>query len=92
MALNIKGPEANRLARELAAETGESIRVATRLALAERLERTRARDHRPVSRDELQALIDRGRQRETLDQRPVDELLGYDSHGLPSCQRERHRV
>jgi len=43
MALNIKDPETDRLARELAAATGESITVAARRAIEERLERVRAR-------------------------------------------------
>ena len=39
MALNIKDPDTDRLARELAAATGESITVATRQAIEERLAR-----------------------------------------------------
>ena len=37
MALNIKDSDTDRLARELAAVTGESITVATRQAIEERL-------------------------------------------------------
>jgi hypothetical protein len=33
---------------------------------------------------DLQRYIDRGRRRATVDDRPVDEILGYDEHGLPS--------
>ena len=47
MALNIKDPEADRLARALAAATGESITVAARAAFAERLARVQARDTAP---------------------------------------------
>lgn len=43
MALNIKDPAASRLARELAAMTGESITEASRRAIEERLSRVRAR-------------------------------------------------
>ena len=39
MALSIKDPETDRLARELAKTTGESITEAIRAALRERLER-----------------------------------------------------
>lgn len=39
MALNIKNDETERLAREVAARTGESLTEAVRVALAERLER-----------------------------------------------------
>ena len=43
MALSIKDPETDRLARELAKATGESITEAIRAALRERLERERPR-------------------------------------------------
>jgi antitoxin VapB len=39
MAMNIKNPETERLARELAKRTGESLTVAVTIALKERLER-----------------------------------------------------
>lgn len=39
MSLNIKNPETNRLARELARRTGESVTQAVTVALQERLER-----------------------------------------------------
>jgi antitoxin VapB len=41
MSLNIKNPEAHRLAAELAAVTGESLTAAVTAALRERLERVR---------------------------------------------------
>lgn len=84
MALNIKDPETDRLARELAAATGESITVAARRAIEERLARVRARSGREPVVEELRALISRGRSRAVLDDRPGDEVLGYDEHGLPS--------
>ena len=43
MALSIKHPEADQLARELARETGETLTEAVLLALRERLERERGR-------------------------------------------------
>lgn len=39
MAMNIKNPETERLARKLAKRTGESLTVAITVALKERLER-----------------------------------------------------
>ena len=84
MALNIKDPETDRLARELAQATGESITVAAKVAIVERLERVRARLAAQANADDLQGIIARGRQRMTLDQRPADEILGYDDQGLPS--------
>ncbi|GMM97328.1 type II toxin-antitoxin system VapB family antitoxin [Microbacterium luteum] len=84
MALNIKDPEADRLARALAAATGESITVAARAAFAERLARVQARDTAPEVLAELESIIARARERETLDDRTTDEILGYDEAGLPT--------
>lgn len=84
MALNIKDGETDRLARELARETGETITVAARVAIQERLARVRHRhQHRPDT-EELQQIIERGRARRILDDRAPDQILGYDQHGLPS--------
>jgi antitoxin VapB len=60
MALNIKDPETDRLVRELAAATGESITVATRRAVEDRLERV---GRRPTPSSGLAAIITRGRAR-----------------------------
>ncbi len=43
MALSIKSDEADRLARELTAETGETLTEAVEIALRERLDREHAR-------------------------------------------------
>jgi antitoxin VapB len=83
MALNIKDAETDRLARELASEAGESITVATRRAIEERLARVRARKNAGVAGDGLDEFIRRGRERAVLDTRGIDEILGYDEHGLP---------
>lgn len=42
MALSLKDPEADRLAREVAARTGETLTTAVVVALKERLARPRA--------------------------------------------------
>lgn len=83
MARNIKDAETDRLARELAASTGESITAAIRTALDERLRRIRSRSGAHADGDELRELIRRGRARPVLDERPDDALLGYDESGLP---------
>lgn len=82
-ALNIKDAETDRLARELAAETGESITIAARRALQERLDRVRRRRTAVSVADDLEAIIGRGRGRDVIDGRDADEILGYDVHGLP---------
>ena len=84
MALNIKDPATDALARELAAVTGESITEAIRVAMSERLARLRRRSAATERRPSLQRFIDRGRARQTLDPRSADEILSYDDAGLPS--------
>lgn len=83
MARNIKDPDTDRLARELAAATGESITVAARVAIEERLARVRHQRRGPAERDRLTEIIQRGRTRAEIDQRSEAEILGYDSDGLP---------
>lgn len=83
MALNIKDPQTDALARELARVTGESITVAIRVAMEQRLARERRRISVATRRGALQTYIDRGRARPILDHRSADEILGYDADGLP---------
>jgi antitoxin VapB len=83
VALNIKDPETDRLARELAAATGESITVAARRAIEERLERVRARASVSANASDLYDILARARSRPLLDDRSDDEILGYDEFGLP---------
>lgn len=84
MALNIKDAETDRLARELAAATGESITVAARRALEERLQRVRARAAVQPTQRQLDELVRRGRARRLKDTRTAEEIVGYDDHGLPT--------
>ncbi len=84
MALSIKDPEADRLVRELAAVTGESITDAARKAFAERLQRVNAqRDDSGARRARLQEIVDRARQQPLLDERSPEDVIAYDEHGLP---------
>jgi antitoxin VapB len=84
VALNIKDPETDRLARELAQLTGESITGALRRAIQMRLDRERARQQTGATRHVLAELIQRGRARTTTDARSAEEILGYDAAGLPT--------
>lgn len=84
MALSIKDPEADRLVRELAAATGESITEAARRAFAERLQRVRASSVAEPDRARVREIIERARARPVADIRTDDEILGYDAQGLPS--------
>lgn len=84
MALSIKDPHTDRLARELAEATGENLTTAIATALSERLERVRGlRDSQDLAA-ELTAIALRCAALPVLDDRPADEILGYDEHGLPT--------
>lgn len=81
MSLNIKDPEAHRLAKAVAKETGETMTRAVTQALRERLERLQKRKGKATF-EELMAIADSCA---ALVKRPYldhAELL-YDEHGLP---------
>jgi antitoxin VapB len=84
MALNIKDPKTDRLVRELAATTGESITTAVAVAVRERLERIRGMAPIEVREQELTRIALRAASRPVLDDRSPDEILGYDENGLPT--------
>jgi antitoxin VapB len=81
MALSIKNDEADRLARELAEATGESLTDAVIEALRERLDRARRRND--VGR-RLRRLAAEVAGYPVLDGRLADEIVGYDERGLPT--------
>jgi antitoxin VapB len=83
MALNIRNPEAEKLAEALANLTGETKTEAVTQALRERL--ARLRRERPQRRlaDELDDIALHCSRLPVLDARTSDEILGYGEHGLP---------
>jgi antitoxin VapB len=83
MALNIKNPEADRLAHELAQVTGESLTETVIRALRERLSRVVGRRSRRGLRDDIARIQARVATLPRLDPRSDEELLGYDASGLP---------
>lgn len=83
MALNIKDPSTDRLARELAAAPGESITIAIRVAIEERLAHIRQRRRDPGERARLTQIVERGRARATVDARSEAAILGYGADGTP---------
>lgn len=83
MALSIKHPEADRLARELAARTGETLTEAVIEALRERLIREKGRARGPRLSEQMAAIGRRCAALPVLDRRTPDEILGYNEHGLP---------
>ena len=84
MALSIKDPEADRLAREISRRTGESITQAVTNALRERLKRVSKRPTGVSLADELDAIALECAALPELDTRTADEIIGYDENGLPS--------
>lgn len=84
MALSIKNEEADKLARELAQLTGESLTEAVLQALRERLEREQGRKHGPDLFEEVRRIQERVARLPVQDERPADEIMGYDEQGLPS--------
>lgn len=82
MALSIKSDKADRLARELAAETGETLTEAVETALQERLDREHAK-HAASMRARLKRLAADVAGLPAADQRTPEEIIGYDSTGLP---------
>jgi antitoxin VapB len=83
MALSIKDPETERLARNLAQLTGESITAATKRAIEERLRRVGGRSRRAALLEEMAEIRRRWSEMPVLDDRTPEEILGYDEHGLP---------
>jgi antitoxin VapB len=83
MALSIKDSETERLARQVAKETEESLTEAIRRSLKERLQRLRRRSHVRLTREKLNDIFRRIDGMPNLDSRTDDEILGYDEHGLP---------
>lgn len=83
MALSIRNPKAEKLARELAAESGENITQAITHALEERLERIRGRSTATDLAEEILKISKRCRAISDKDQRSPDEILGYDPAGVP---------
>lgn len=97
MALKIESAEADRLARELAERTGESVEQAVVHALRRALvEEMRERIERDVKREwtkfdtgdprvteAIREIQERVAKLPVIDDRPADELLGYDDWGLP---------
>lgn len=82
MAINIKDPETDRLARAVAAATGLSLTEAIREALRDRLERESHRARRGIG-VEVRRIQERLARLPVLDPGLSDEIIGYDADGLP---------
>ena len=83
MALGLKDHETDRLAREVASLTGETLTDAVRKSLAERLERERLRRGATTRlADRLEQLGRECAALPDLDPRSPEEIVGYDDTGM----------
>ncbi len=83
MALSIKDPETERLAKNLAQLTGETITTATKRAIEERLRRVGGQSRKAAVLEDMAAIRRRWSEMPVVDDRTPDEILGYDEHGMP---------
>jgi antitoxin VapB len=84
MALNIKNPETERLARELARRRGQGITEAVTDVLRREVERERKKPRRDDIKERLRRIDDivrRFNELPVLDDRSPDEIIGYNEHG-----------
>jgi antitoxin VapB len=83
MALNIKNPEADELARQLAERTHQSITDVVVSALRDSLAREMARNQPRSLGDELREIGRRCAALPDQDPRGPEEILGFDEIGVP---------
>ena len=84
MALSIKSDEADRLARRLAATTGESLTEAVEHAVEEKLQRLGPKNKMGrIDRKKVADLLAYFDSLPVDDPRSADEIIGYDERGLP---------
>jgi antitoxin VapB len=81
MSLNVKDPEAHRLAQAIAQATGETMTRVVKEALRERYERIQKRDPETLAAD-LRAIAKRAAAHVKRPYLDHADLL-YDEHGLP---------
>jgi antitoxin VapB len=83
MAISIKNAVAEKLAREVADKSGESITKAIIHSLEERLERLQGRRQASGIEEDILRISKRCSTLPELDGRSPEEILGYDERGLP---------
>jgi antitoxin VapB len=84
MALNIRNAETEKLAKAIAAMTGETKTEAVTKALRERLENLKRRRSRKRLADELDEIAGHCASLPVLDNRSDDDIIGYDEKGMPA--------
>ncbi|MGH7743747.1 MAG: type II toxin-antitoxin system VapB family antitoxin [Candidatus Dormibacteria bacterium] len=83
MTLIIRDGETERLARQVAKEAGESLTEAIENSLKERLQRLQQRRRRRIMTEKLDDTLRRVDNLPNLDTRYEDEIVGYDTQGIP---------
>lgn len=85
MSLNLKNPETERLAKELARKTGENLTVAVTIALRERLERQKKAEKGGDRMKWLEQLVERTapRMKDLPPSTEIGDLLYDKETGLP---------
>jgi len=83
MPLSIKNEATERLVREVARETGESLTEAIQKSLEERLQRLKAPRRERLLHSQIHDILRRVDALPLLDSRPEEEILGYDRQGMP---------
>jgi antitoxin VapB len=84
MALNIKNPETERLARELARRRKQTITEAVTEVLRKEVEHERKKPRREDKEEfqrRIQDIVDHFNRLPVLDDRTDDAILGYNEHG-----------
>lgn len=78
MAISIRNPKAEELARKLAEETEETLTQAIIRSLEERLERLKGQRLAPSIEEEIMRISGRCSALPDLDERSPEQILGYD--------------
>jgi antitoxin VapB len=83
MPLSIKNEATERLARQVAGETGESLTEAIQRSLEERWERLKRRRKGHILTGQIEDLLRRVDALPAQDSRSENEILGYGEDGIP---------
>jgi antitoxin VapB len=83
MVLSIEDPETEHLARTLAELAGETVEIATKRAIEERLRRVGNQSRRAALLNDMAEIRRRWSALPVIDGRTPNEIVAYDEHGLP---------
>ena len=84
MTLTIKDAQTDRLARQLAQLTGETITEAVARSVRERLAREKRRRGQGIDKQAVMTIVRRIEALPVRDDRSAEDILGYAERGLPT--------